>query len=70
MSGFSYWQTGMSAPRASTEQAALGGGLERVGVEAQVAEVVGELWWAVGAENFSRLDSPYGFDELIVIGVV
>src|SRR6185312_10608927 len=52
------------------KQAALGGRVERVGVEAQVAEMVGELRRTMRAENLTRLDSPHSFDELIVISVV
>ena len=44
--------------------------MERVGVEAEVAKVVGEFGRAVGAEDFARLDAADGFDELVVIGVI
>ena len=44
--------------------------MEWVGVESQVAEMVGKLWRTMRAENLTWLDSPHGFDELIVIGVV
>src|SRR4051795_7885040 len=52
------------------EEAALGWGVEGVGVEASVAEVVGEFGWAVGAKDFAGLDALDGFDELVKIGVI
>lgn len=39
-------------------------------VETQVAQVVGELDWTVRAIDFPRLDSPHGFDKLVVVGVI
>src|SRR5437763_1610352 len=44
--------------------------MERIGVEAQIAEMIGELGRPMRAKYFSRLDSPDGFDELIVIRMV
>ena len=52
------------------EQPPLRRRVKRIGVEAQVAQMVGELGRAVRAEDLPRLDAPHGLDELVVVGVV
>ena len=59
-----------SQPAPMSEQSPLERGLKRIGVEAQVAEMVGELRRAVRAEDLARLDAAHRFDQLVVIGVV